>query len=131
KNSAADGRGHGTFVASIAAGQAKGYAGMAPSAPLVSLDVIDDAGTGSASDLLAACDWLLANKARYNIRVANFSILAASATTIRFDPLDRAVEKLWLSGLVVVTAAGNYGSTAGPSGVPFAPANHPFVITVG
>ena len=130
-NSAGDGRGHGTFVASIAAGQAKGYAGMAPSAPLVSLDVIDNAGGGSVSDLLAACDWLLANKARYNIRVANFSILAASATTIRFDPLDRAVEKLWLSGLVVVAAAGNYGSTAGPSGVPFAPANDPFVITVG
>jgi serine protease AprX len=131
RNSAGDGRGHGTFVASIAAGQAKGYAGMAPSAPLVSLDVIDDAGIGSVSDLLAACNWLILNKTRYNIRVANFSILAASATTIRFDPLDRAVEKLWLSGLVVVTAAGNYGSTAGPSGVPFAPANDPFVITVG
>ena len=130
-NSAGDGRGHGTFVASIAAGQADGYTGMAPSAPLVSLDVIDNAGGGYVSDLLAACDWLLANKTRYNIRVANFSILAASATTIRFDPLDRAVEKLWLSGIVVVTAAGNYGSTAGPSGVPFAPANDPFVITVG
>ena len=130
-NSAGDGRGHGTFVASIAAGQAAGYAGMAPSAPIVSLDVVDDFGHGSASDLLAACDWLLANRARYNIRVANFSIYAASPATIRFDPLNRAVEKLWLSGVVVVTAAGNYGSASGPSGVPYAPANDPFVITVG
>ena len=130
-NSAGDGRGHGTFVASIAAGQALGYVGMAPSAPLVSLDVVDDLGRGSVSDLLAACDWLLANHGRYNIRVANFSIYAASPATIRFDPLDRAVEKLWLSGVVVVTAAGNYGSANGPSGVPYAPANDPFVITVG
>src|SRR5439155_1522375 len=28
-------------------------------------------------------------------------------------------------------AAGNYGSPTGPSGVPFAPGNDPFVITVG
>src|SRR6266511_3906797 len=131
QNAAGDGRGHGTFVASIAAGQAAGYTGMAPSAPIVSLDVVDDSGHGSVSDLLAACDWLLANKDRYGIRVANFSIYAASPATIRFDPLNRAVEKLWLSGLVVVAAAGNYGSAAGPSGIPYAPANDPFVITVG
>jgi serine protease AprX len=33
--------------------------------------------------------------------------------------------------VVVVAAAGNYGSAAGPSGVLFAPGNDPFVITVG
>ena len=47
------------------------------------------------------------------------------------DPLDQAVEKLWFSGVTVVAAAGNYGSADGPSGVPFAPGNDPFVITVG
>ena len=26
-----------------------------------------------------------------------------------FDPLDQAVEKLWLNGVTVVAAAGNYG----------------------
>jgi serine protease AprX len=41
------------------------------------------------------------------------------------------VERLWFNNVVVVTAAGNYGSAAGPSGVPFAPGNDPFVITVG
>jgi serine protease AprX len=33
--------------------------------------------------------------------------------------------------VVVVASAGNYRSGTGPSGVPFAPANDPFVITVG
>ena len=48
-----------------------------------------------------------------------------------WDPLDRAVEKLWLSGVVVVTAAGNYAVNGQPSGVRYAPGNDPFVITVG
>jgi serine protease AprX len=48
-----------------------------------------------------------------------------------FDPLDKAVEKLWFAGVVVVAAAGNYGVNGQPSGVPFAPGNDPFVITVG
>jgi serine protease AprX len=48
-----------------------------------------------------------------------------------FDPLDKAVEKLWFSGVVVVAAAGNYGVDGQPTGVPFAPGNDPFIITVG
>src|SRR5918995_1837202 len=48
------------------------------------------------------------------------------------DPLDKAVEKLWYGGITVVVAAGNYGRADGlPSGVPYAPGNDPFVITVG
>ena len=43
-NSPGDGRGHGTFVASVAAGQAHDHTGAAPNANIVSLDVIDDAG---------------------------------------------------------------------------------------
>jgi serine protease AprX len=48
-----------------------------------------------------------------------------------YDPLDKAVEKLWFNGVVVVAASGNYGFADHPSGVPFAPGNDPFVITVG
>jgi serine protease AprX len=128
-NSPGDGRGHGTMVASIAAGSAGDYAGAAPTAKIVSLDVTNDLGTGLTSDVIAAADWILQNKNQYGIRVANFSLHGAQRSTFRFDPLDRAVEKLWFSGVVVVTAAGNYG--AQESGVLYAPANDPFVITVG
>jgi serine protease AprX len=126
-----DGFGHGTFVAGIAAGQADGYSGAAPGANIVSLDVLDNSGAGVESDVISACDWIYKNKDRYNIRVANLSLLAGSNASFRYDPLDQAVEKLWLSGVVVVTAAGNFASSGQPSGMPYAPANDPFVITVG
>jgi serine protease AprX len=130
-NSPGDGRGHGTFVAGIAAGSASGYAGAAPNAKVVSLDVMDDTGTARTSDVIAACDWILANKSAYNVRVANFSLHSGARNHFYNDPLDRAVERLWFNGVFVVAAAGNYGSSSGPSGVMYAPGNDPFVMTVG
>jgi serine protease AprX len=130
-DSPGDGRGHGTFVAGIAAGGATGYTGGTPQAPLVSLDVMDDHGVARTSDVIAACQWLLANKDKYNIRIANFSLHSATKSNFFHDPLDQAVEKLWFNGVVVVAAAGNYGLGDTPSGVLYAPGNDPFVITVG
>lgn len=130
-NSPGDGRGHGTFVAGIAAGSASGSAGAAPNAKIVSLDVMDDTGTARTSDVIAACDWILANKSTYNIRVANFSLHSGARNHFYNDPLDRAVERLWFNGVFVVAAAGNYGNAMGPSGVLYAPGNDPFVMTVG
>jgi serine protease AprX len=62
--------------------------------------------------------------------VANFS-LNAGGESIQFDALDKAVESLWLNGIVVVVAAGNYAVNGAQSDVGYAPANDPFVITVG
>jgi serine protease AprX len=130
-NDPGDGYGHGTFVAGIAAGSASGYTGAAPNARVVSLDVMDDQGMALTSDVIAACDWISQNKAAYNIRVANFSLHSTAPASVFWDPLDRAVERLWLSGVVVVTASGNYGVDGRASGVLYAPGNDPFVITVG
>ncbi|HEX3238147.1 MAG TPA: S8 family serine peptidase [Gaiellaceae bacterium] len=130
-NSAGDGYGHGTFVAGIAGGSADGYAGTLPGAPLVSLDVLDDEGQGLTSDVIAATDWIVQHKAQYNIKVANFSLQSSAPASVFWDPLDRAVEKLWFDGITVVAASGNYGTADRPSGVQFAPGNDPFVITVG
>lgn len=130
-NSNGDGRGHGTFVAGIAAGSAPGQAGAAPNANIVSLDVMDDSGMALTSDVIAAAEWIYEHRTEYNIRVANFSLHSVMPSNFHRDPLDRAVEKLWFNGVVVVVAAGNYGVATGPSGVKFAPGNDPFVITVG
>jgi serine protease AprX len=92
---------------------------------------MNDQGVARTSDVIAACQWILANKSTYNIRVANFSLHAANQSHFFQDPLDQAVEKLWFNGVVVVAAAGNYGFPDKPSGVPYAPGNDPFVITVG
>jgi serine protease AprX len=130
-NSAGDGRGHGTFVAGVAAGSAPGFTGATPSANIISLDVMDDEGVAKTSDVIAACQWILNNKAKYNIRVANLSLHSSTPSSFTKDPLDKAVEKLWFSGVTVVAAAGNYGTGDTPSGVKYAPGNDPFVITVG
>lgn len=131
QNSKFDGYGHGSMVAGIAALGLAHHAGAAPGANIVSLDVLDDQGTGTESDAIAAADWILQHKDAYNIKVANFSLSTGQGTSVLYDPLDAAVEKLWLAGVTVVAAAGNYGTSSGPSGVVTAPANDPFAITVG
>ena len=105
--------------------------GVAPNAPLVDVRTGDAQGESLTSDVIAALDWIDANKATYNIRVANMSMAGNQATSFRNDPLDKAVEKLWLNGVVVVAAVGNNGNADGTPSAIGAPANDPFVITVG
>jgi serine protease AprX len=130
-NADGDGRGHGTFVAGLAAGSIGNWGGSSPTSKIVSLDVMNDKGKAMTSDVIAAADWIYQHKNEYGIRVANFSLHAEGESSFLLDPLDRAVERLWFSGVVVVTAAGNYAVDGQPSGVLYAPANDPFVITVG
>ena len=111
-NSAGDGHGHGTFVAGLAAGAAASHAGADPTAGIVSIDVMDDQGMARTSDVIAAAQWILRNQREYNIRVANFSLHSATPSSFRWDPLDKAIEKLWFGGVVVVSSSGNSGRTA-------------------
>ncbi len=130
-NAQGDGEGHGTFVAGIAADGQDNYTGASPTSHILPIRVMDDNGVARTSDVIAAAQWILANKDTYDIKVANFSLHSSTATHFFFDPLDRAVEKLWFNGIVVVAAAGNYGTPDSPSGVLYSPGNDPFVITVG
>jgi serine protease AprX len=130
-NSPGDGYGHGTAVASVAAGGAQGYTGAAPGARIVSIDVLDDSGVGNVSDVIEAADWIYENRERLDIKVANFSLHGTTLASLVSDPLDRAVERLWQAGIVVVAAAGNFATDGAESAVPFAPGNDPFVLTVG
>ena len=137
--------GHGTHVAGIAAGSGREslqdaaavgnfYGGVAFNSDVVDLRVIGVDGTGYISDTIAAIDWMIRNRVRYNIRVANFSIGAGVTQSYRRDPLCQAVERAVSAGIVCVVAAGNYGrDTDGQTiyGGILAPANDPFVITVG
>ena len=119
--------GHGTLVAGIAAGASTDFPGAAPGAPIVSLRVIGADGSALTSDVIAAADWIYRNRDTYGIRVANFSLHSAAPNAGVVDPLDLAVRRLWLTGTVVVAAAGNDG----PEKMLYAPASDPFVITVG
>jgi subtilisin family serine protease len=135
--------GHGTHVAGIAAGSGREsitqpvgnlYSGMAFNANLVDLRVIGSRGSGYISDTISAIGWMVQNRWRYNIRVANFSIGAAVTQSYKNDPLCQAAEQAVRSGIVCVCAAGNFGKdSAGKTvyGSIQAPGNDPMVTTVG
>jgi serine protease AprX len=133
-----DDNGHGTHVSGIIAGNGKDSlgtrAGIAPSAHLVSLKVLDDRGRGVISNVIAALDWVVANKASYNVRVVNLSVGAAVTESFNTDPLTLAAKRAVDAGVVVVTAAGNLGKNANGQlqyGGITAPGNAPWVLTVG
>src|SRR5438034_3433924 len=130
-NSPGDGRGHGTFIAGLAAGSTPKHVGAAPTAGIVSIDVMDDQGMARTSDVIAGAQWILENHDEYNIRVANFSLHSETPSSFRWDPLDKALEKLWFNGVVVVASAGNEGVNGQQMRIANAPANDPFVISVG
>ena len=131
--------GHGTHVAGLVAGNsgalgasdalATRYAGTSPSAGLVSLKVSDDHGNSYVMDVIAALQFVVDHGADYGIRVVNLSLSTSLALPYRIDPLDAAVEAAWAHGVVVVVAAGNRGTDA--DAVSYAPANDPYVVTVG
>src|SRR5262249_33336049 len=87
-----DQRGHGTCVGGIAAAGLPGVTGASPRANLVDVKVLDAKGMGLTGDIINACQWILDNKAKYNIKVANFSLHSSITAPFYVDPLDRAVE---------------------------------------
>ena len=136
---AGDGFGHGTHVAGIIAGDSsnraagdpfKGkYVGMAPGANLIAIKASDDAGNSTVLDVINGIAFAVDHKATFNLRVLNLSLAADTPQSYKTDPLDAAVEYAWQKGIVVVVASGNRGSAA--DAVQYAPANDPFVISVG
>jgi len=128
-NGVRDENGHGTYIAGIIGARGKDYTGMAPEVRLLSLRVSGSDGKALASDVVAALQWVVDHKDERNIRVVNISLTSTVPDSYKQDPLDAAVEQAWLHGIVVVVSAGNYGSEA--YSVDHAPANDPYVITVG
>ena len=130
--------GHGTHVASIAAGNGRisnaQYTGIAPNANVINLRVLGVTGSGNVSAVLSALDWVLTNRSVYNIRVVNMSLGAPAVDSYKNDPVCRAVRRLVDAGVVVVAAVGNNGiNSSGQKiyGQVHSPGNEPSAITVG
>jgi subtilisin family serine protease len=137
-----DAFGHGTHVAGIIAGNpaaangvAPAYAGgIAPGAGLINVRVLGPEGSGYSSDVIDGIDWVIANRAFYNIRVINLSLGHPVTEACSTDPLCDAVNRAVQAGIVVVVAAGNAGQA--PDGRAIlggilSPGNSPYAITVG
>jgi serine protease AprX len=136
---ALDSYGHGTDVAGIIAGNGDNlspsdplsgaYIGVAPRAKLVSIKASDERGDATVLDVIYGLQFAVDHKADYNIRVVNLSLDSRTPQSYKTDPLDAAAESAWMHGIVVVAAAGNRGTDS--DAVQYAPANDPYVITVG
>ncbi|MFE2494385.1 S8 family peptidase [Streptomyces scopuliridis] len=119
--------GHGTHVASIAAGSgAKSggkYKGVAPGAKILDGKVLDDSGFGDDSGIIAGMQWA----ADQGAKVANLSL--GGGDTAETDPLEAAVDRLSAEkGVLFVIAAGNDGPGAETVGSPGSAAS---ALTVG
>jgi serine protease AprX len=129
--------GHGTHVATIAAGNShvsSAYTGIAPWAKIINVRVLNAQGVGSISSAIAGIDWCIANKVLYNIRVLNLSLGATAVDSYVNDPLCQAVRRAFDAGLVVCVAAGNSGKDANGTkifGAVHSPGIEPSALTVG
>jgi subtilisin family serine protease len=123
-----DDNGHGTHVASIAAGTgaASGgkYRGVAPAANLYVAKVLDAQGGGMMSGVMAGIEWAVDQE----VHVINLS-LGSSGPCDGTDALstlcDQAVQQ---HGVVICTAAGNAGPGVSTVG---SPGCARWVITIG
>lgn len=128
-----DDNGHGTHVAGIIGGDgfisAGRYIGVAPKCNLIGVKVLDQRGDGNISDVLVGLQWILDNKDKYNIRIANISVGTSTKNIADENSLlVSGVDALWDAGIVVVVAAGNNGP--GPMSIS-TPGISRNVITVG
>jgi serine protease AprX len=131
--------GHGTHVAGLIAGNGLNrgtddplygkYVGVAPAANLINVKASDDEGKATTLDVIDGLQFVVDHENEFNIRVVNLSLNEATPSSYKTNPLDAAVEQAWNAGIVVVAAAGNRGTAS--DAVQYAPANDPFVITVG
>ncbi|MDQ0253534.1 serine protease AprX [Evansella vedderi] len=125
-----DDQGHGTHVASIAAGTGDGnyrYHGVAPEASIVGVKVLDRTGSGSMSQIIEGIEWLIDNKDTYNIHIANLS-LGSVGSSDGLDALSQVCNVAVDHGIIVVVSAGNSGPNRYTIGTPAAAEK---AITVG
>jgi len=132
ESSCADSYGHGTFIAGTIAGNGASsqgkWKGAAPGARVLSLKIAGRDGAADVSNVLAAIQWVVSFKDRYDIGVLNLSLGTDSTQSYTVDPLNYAVERAWDAGVAVVVSASNRGPD--PRTIS-KPGDDPFAITVG
>ncbi len=129
---ASDSYGHGTHVAGLIGST---YVGVAPTARLIGLKVLDSQGRGTTDSVIRAVEFAVANRDVLDIQVLNLSLGHPIYESAATDPLVQAVEHAVRVGLKVVVSAGNFGTNkttgvAGYAGIA-SPGNAPSGISVG
>lgn len=119
-----DDNGHGSHVAGIvaAADNDIGVIGVAPSASLYAVKVLNSRGSGYMSDVIDGIYWAVNN----SMKVINMSLGCDCPST----SLEDAVNAADAAGIVVVAAAGNSGTADGSGDTMIYPAKYSAVIAV-
>ena len=129
---AQDDNGHGTNVAGIIAArdQGAGVVGVAPGTKLYAVKVLARNGSGSLSQILCGINWVTANAAALNIRVANMSLAGSGQNddncgNTNRDAEHQAICRSTAAGVTYVAAAGNNSASLAS----YIPAAYPEVLT--
>lgn len=127
-----DDNGHGTHVAGIIAGNgysSRGkYTGIAPEANILAVKTLNKRGSGNMSDIIAAIEYVVETKDKYNTKILNLSFGSPANMSYEKDPLCKSVREAKKAGIIVVAAAGNSGPNERTI---VSPGISPDVITVG
>ncbi|MHA7262121.1 S8 family serine peptidase [Arthrobacter sp. TMN-37] len=99
-----DCNGHGAHVAGTVAGTTYG---VAKAATVIPVRVLNCAGSGYTSDVVAGLDWVASHHAAGTAAVANLSLGGGASTTV-----DAALQGVISDGVTAVVAAGNSAADA-------------------
>ncbi len=115
KPTIADGNGHGTHVAGTIAAKLNGagVVGVLPGAPIYSVRVLNNQGSGTWSSVICGIDWVTANAG--TIKVANMSLGGSGSDdgncgNTNNDAMHKAICNSVSAGVTYVVAAGNSGA---------------------
>ena len=125
-----DGHGHGTHCIGSACGPRgvdgqRGY-GVAPGASIYSGKVLSNAGSGTDAGILAGIDWALEN----DCQIISMS-LGADVKEVHPPYVAAGRRALELGTLIIAAAGNNARRSQGNPGFVGAPANSPYIMSVG
>lgn len=101
-----DDNGHGTHIAGI-------VHMINPYVNIAGYKVLDRFGYGNTDDVIEAIDYVIKIKDKLNVKILNISLGGIDVDSDINNKLIDAVERVWESGIVVVSAAGNNGPHRG------------------
>ena len=110
-----DNNGHGTHVAGIIASNDSTYRGVAFESSLVAVKVLNSAGSGTDSSVLAGINWCVANATQYNISVISMSLGAFNVSNTGYcdsseAAYSSAINTAVANNISVIVASGNDAS---------------------